>query len=313
MGRLIFPETFEQQRTLLKLVRNKHIADGANSVIAALLIEKEIDLDADDKAGSKAEKHDASQKLFMCNAENYVEMRDLKFNPVMERTRSQVQFMKSFYKPNVHKLGDWGITVDGTGKINYPPEFAKLVVIIRAIKTKHDSYSAGTSPLNPFLIQHNIDLKADALAVDDAEKSEAAQLDLRRDAELETQQKNNFWNPVVQHLRDIGDYLMKLYKGEQKKLGDHGYTVDDSPRKPKLRKSTVKPGAKITTVGIVLGSALTNIGETLLHIYKGKTTTGTPIVVNPTEKLGMTKGFSAITVVNPSTLITGKFTVLVSR
>ena len=45
-----------------------------------------------------------------------------------------------------------------------------------------------------------------------------------------------------------------------------------------------------------------------IHVYKGKTTTGMPVIVHPGEVLGMTKGYSVITVVNPSSLVTAKYT-----
>lgn len=292
MSRLVFPETFEQQHTLLGLVRTKHTLDGVGSVLTTFLAEKEIDLNADFTAATLAATHHASQKLFMRNAENNVEQRDLKFDPVFSRTRGEVQFLKMFLKPNVHRLGEWGITVDGKARIKYPANFAARVVIVRAIKTKHDSYPAARSPLLPYLTQHGINLTADATSGTLAETFEAVQLDARRDAEVETKNRNNLFNPVVQHLHDIGDYLMTLHNGSQKKLGDYGFTVDDSPRKPRLRTSTVKPSAQITTTGIVLGSTFTNTGDVLLHIYKGRTSTGTAIIVHPNEMLGMTKGFS---------------------
>ncbi|MEK6614799.1 MAG: hypothetical protein AABZ32_01610, partial [Bacteroidota bacterium] len=231
-------------------------------------------------------------------------------------------------------------TVDGKGRINYPSEFIPRVAIIRAIKKKHDEYgvaeamlfedgeemlfedgetmlhedatSAAVSPLTPYLTEHGIDLGADAANVTASEVYEALQLDARRDAELKTQAKNNSWNPVVQHLHDIGDYLMKLHNGSQKKLGDYGFTVDDSPRAPKERISIIKLLSQITLKGIVIGSTLTNVGTTLVHIYKGTSTAGTPIVVNPNEKLGMTKGFSAIIVLNPSALESAKVKTLMT-
>lgn len=313
MSRLIFPEAFDDQRILLGLIRVKHIADGANSVLIPLLAQKNIDLDADFANGAIASTHDASQKFLMRNAENNTEMRNLKFDPVFSHTRDEVQFLKSFYKPNVHLLGEWGVSVDGKAKINYPPEFDKRVKIVRDIKTKHDTFPGNTSPLKPFLTQHNIDLVADDAATTAAEVFETKQLADRNAAENETQLRNNIWNPIIQHLHDIGDYLMKLFKGESKQVGLWGFTVDDSPRAPKERTSTIKISSQITATGIVIGGTFTNIGTVVLHLYKGKTTTGTPQIIPPNEKLGMAKGYSVITVVNPSAVTNGKFKVLVNR
>jgi len=319
MARLIFPETFEAQRTLLGLIRTKHIADGGASVLTALLTEKAINLNDDVTAGNTAATHDASQKLLMRAAENFVQQRDLKFDTVFDNTRAELQFLKSFLKPNFSRLGEWGATVDGAkGRIKYPAAFADRVTLVRAIKTKHDSFAlppppTAPSPLTAYLTQNNISITADASAVNTAEFSQTFQLDARRDAELETQLRDNKWKLPLGHLHTIGDYLMKLYDGSQKKLGDYGFTVDHSPRKPKLRTTTLKLSSQITITSVVIGETLANTGDVLLHVYKGKTTIGTPIVVNPAEKLGMAQGFSTITVVNPSALVAGKFTVLRNR
>ena len=104
---------------------------------------------------------------------------------------------------------------------------------------------------------------------------------------------------------------MKLYQDNEKALGMWGFTVDHSPQQPRVRTTKLKLGEKITTNGVVLGSTLSNIGETDVHVYAGKTTTGTPCIVHKGEQLGMQKGFSSITVVNPSVLQEAKFTVLV--
>lgn len=312
MARLIFPEAFEEQRTLLGLVRAKHNADGGASVLTPFLTEKSINLNNDFTAGNSAQTHHASAKLFARQAENFVQQRNLKFEPVFKNTRAEVQFLKTFFKPNVQALGDWGVTVDNNSRISYPPEFAGRVTIVRAIKTKHDTYPplGQVSPLTPYLNEHNINIGQDATATTNAETLEAQQLDARRDAEEETEVRNVLWSPVIDHLQAVGDYLMKLFNGSQKKLGEWGFMVDNSPRKPKLVTITLLPATQKTTSSIVLGGTFTNIGSVLLHVYKGKVTSGTPITVNPTEKLGMIKGFSVITIINPNTLEKGKCTVL---
>src|SRR5207249_1659863 len=111
----------------------------------------------------------------------------------------------------------------------------------------------------------------------------------------------------------IGGFLKKLYNDNAKELGYWGFTVDDSKQTPKYRTSKVKPAAQINVQGIIIGSTFTNLSPVDLHIYKGKTTVGTPTIISPNQQFGMIKGFSSITVVNPSTLVAGKFKVLVSR
>jgi len=310
MARLIFPEAFEDQRVLLGLVRAKHNADGAASVLTAFLAEQGINLNTDFTTGNSAETNNTNSKTFARTAENNVEQRDNKFNPVMSHTRGEVQFLKAFYKPNYHTLGDWGVTVDGVSKIVYPPKFEDRVTLVRAIKAKHDTYAGGTSPLAPYLTQQAININQDATATNNAETFQINQLDNRRDSEEETEQRDIKFNPVVKHLKDIGDFLMNLFKGSQKKLGEWGYTVDDSPRAPKLRTSTIKLSDQITLKGVVIGSTLTNVGTVSVNVYKGTTATGTFTQVLPAGKLGMPKGFSNITVVNTSALESAKVTTL---
>ncbi|MFT4153802.1 hypothetical protein [Parafilimonas sp.] len=60
------------------------------------------------------------------------------------------------------------------------------------------------------------------------------------------------------------------------------------------------------------GTTLTNIGKTDLHIYTGRITNGIPLIVHAGGQAGMQKGFSTITVANPSMLKTGAFTATVN-
>ncbi|MBI4946952.1 MAG: hypothetical protein HY840_11205 [Bacteroidetes bacterium] len=341
MARRNFPESFSEQKELLRLVKTKHDADGAGSVLSALLVQKNINLNDDTTASNTAATHDANQKQFMRDAEEQVQLRDLKFEPVFSNTRAEVQFLKSFYAPNVQLLGDWGVTVDNQNRINYPPDFISRAALVKDIAATHNNYAAiadmlaedeeemlyedsetmlyesatATSirPLNAYLTEHSVDINADAIAVAEAETAHANHLAMSRNAEEATQLRDNLWEPVLDHLHAITDYLMKLYKGSEKKLGEWGITVDDSPQAPTERISTVLPAEQITISSIIIGSVLTNIGTVAVHVYKGETATGTPAIVQPSEILGMIKGYSTITVVNPSTTVTCKFRVLRNR
>ena len=309
MPRLVFPEKFSEQLKLLTDVRARHAADGAASVLNPLLIQKEIDLDADFADGNLAETHQQQSKQLMRDAEEQKEERDVKFKPVVQHARGCIRVLKLFYSPNYRALGYWGVDVDGEAHLNFPSGFSKRVELVRAIKAKHDSYGIGGSPLENYLLKQDINLNDDASDVDDAVIAHDAQLNAGRQAEEETEQRNNLWKPVILHLRLIANYLMKLFEGNQKHLGDWGFTVDNAKRKPKLRTITVKPGSKKTIGSIILGKNLTNISTTDLHIYKGVNVSVTALIVPPNEALKMTKGFSRITIINPSTTETVKFTV----
>lgn len=311
MARIIYREDFAGQRELFTAIKLKHDNDGPASVLIAMLAQKGIDLISDATAGTNAAGHETTRALMRRQAENFFELRDSKFPKVFSSLRKQAQNMKSFYSPNVHELGNWGITVNGK-KLVYPTDFASKAQVFKDFKAKHDGL-AGTSPLLPYLAQHSIDLTVNLAIVTQAETYEASGNTANQLAEDEKQDRDNLWNPVDEHCHQIGTYLKSFYHDNAKQLGYWGFTVDDSPRPPKFRLSSVKPASTITSTGIVIGSTFTNVGEAVLHVYRGKTTTGTPAIVHPGEMLGMTKGYSVITVVNPSATQIGRFKVLVNR
>ncbi len=313
MSRIIEPESFVDQRLLFNAIFEKHTTDGTSSVLIPYLTQQGIDLAADNTAKGQATTHEGRRFLFSKQSENFRQLRDLHWDPVMGHQRKYYQYLKSFYKPNFMTLGEWGAPITATGKINYPPEFPELTEVFEALKTKYDSYDPDPSPLDPFLTEHTLSIASDWTEVSAAREYHTKFEQFARDSEDETQLRNNKWNPVLEHIQGIGNYLMKLYPNNTKKLGLWGFTVDDSKRAPKLQTSKVKPATQKTLNAVIVGGTLTNTGTVDLHVYKGKSTAGTPAIVHPNEKLGMTKGYSTVTVVNPSTTVEGKFTVLRSN
>lgn len=309
MSRIIYSEDFVSQRLLLKNIIIKDTADGVGSVIRPLLIQKGIVLADDATAGADADVQEALRLSLSKQSENLSEVRDLKIEKAFGHVRGGSQFLKSFYKPNVQELGTWSVTVNGN-RVVMPTKFPDKVTLFEGFKSRHDTLTAGTgSPLAPYLTQQGIDLLADALAKDQAQAAHLQFKDAERDSETATETRDLVWNPVIGHYKEIGGYLMNLFSNNTKKLGDWGFTVDDSPRAPKVRITNLKIVETKTIVGITIGGTLKNLAG-VIHVYKGKTTSGTPIIVPAGEMLGMTKGFSIITVVNPSTLDPGKFSVL---
>lgn len=209
---------------------------------------------------------------------------------------------------NTKELGNWGITITDSGKVNYPAAFGERATVFIAFTTKHNSYTDGTSPLQPYLTQNNVNLDADSAQVEQATANNTSFTTASQQSENETELRNQLWLPVLEHIKMIGNYLMKLFNTNQKALGNWGFVVDDSSQKPKLRTTKLKLGEQITGKSVVIGSTLTNIGEVDLHLYKGSTTSGTPFIVHTSEQFGIMKGYGTITVVNPSTLKEGKFT-----
>ena len=306
--RLVLQEALPQVQELQTNINTKHAADGAVSPLTSFFAEQNIDPAADAATIAAAINSNSKMGLLKRQAENSYALRNLLFNPVFTNVKNGAQFLKKLKKGKVSELGDWGLTVNGN-KIVYPALFDSRVDLVKNFYIKHLSYPAGTSPLQPFLDEQKISVVDEGKATDNAVIADADAAQQARDGEDYKKQRDNQIIPVLVHQASTGAYLMALKIKNQKAVGEWGFTVDDSPQAPKLRKSKVKPADKITVDGIVIGCTLTNTGKETLHIYRGKSTTGTPIIVEATDKLGMIKGFSTITVINPSTLTGGEFTV----
>src|SRR6185295_19913979 len=123
---------------------------------------------ADDATdGDDADVHETNRDKYEKEAEKFTEQRDSLAVKIMKSNRAQVQFLKSFYKPDVHLLGDWDVTVNDN-RIVLPSVFLEWVEYFTNFKAKHDSFVApAVSPLLAYLTQNNIDLAADALKIAD--------------------------------------------------------------------------------------------------------------------------------------------------
>jgi len=311
MARIIYASDYVSQRKLLDNVNTKHTADGAASPLTAMLAENAIDLAADATAAGQADTHETQRLKHARNAETFEQAAKLAVSGLTKNVRAIAQLLKKFYHDDIQKLGAWSITVNGK-RIVIPTTPDALKTLIADIKTKHATYApASSSPLTVFLTENPKIVLAQmstdagqAISDNDAAAAERLQKESRK------QQRDTLWNPAEAHLHIIGGFLVRTFVGREKKAGDWGYTVDDSPRAPKVRISNLKIGAAIKLTDVVIGGTFTNLGSEPLHVYTGATTTGTPTIVPSGEMLGMTKGFSRIVVVNPSTLVPGKFSVL---
>lgn len=311
MARIIIPADFASQRTLLTNIIAQNNELGTSSPLTAYLPQQNIVLADDVTAGDTAQTHETNRAMLSKQSENFSELRDNGFELPWKHLTGIAQFLKQFNKGNIKELGNWGLPVMESGKIKYPPAFEKRVEIFNAVIAKHKELGAD-SPLTPYITENEIDVDADSSAVVQAAKNHAKFIAAAAESENETQLRNNAWNPVVQHLRSIGGFLIELYVNNPKALGKWGFVVDDSPQKPKLRTTKLKLGGKITNKSVVIGSVVTNTGDGDLHLYKGSSITGTPVILHKGEQFGIQKGWSSITVVNPSTFIEGKFTTVVS-
>ncbi len=310
MARILFPEDFTSQKTLLEAIKAKDTADGANSFLKPYLTQNGLSLAALATTANQAKTLDDSRLVLFKQSTNYTQLRDLTFNPIVEHLKGEVQFLKGLFKPNVNQLGDWNITVVGNNKITYPANFDELAIVAGKFFDKHLSYAAGTSPLQPYITKNNINITTDKAAIVTAQTYASKAISTAKNSENATQQRDILWDPIIENLKGMGDYLLKLYAENSKGLGDWGFVIDLNPAKPKLVSTKLKLGERITIKGIVLGSTLTNTGSTDIHLYKGLTTSGNPIIIHAGEKYGINKGFGTITVSNPSELETAQLTTL---
>ena len=315
MARIIFPEDFLNQLLLFKNVKEKNDSlTPPTNPLTAFLVQKSISFAIDDVArvaakGFEKERADKSQQ-----AENRTQKRDLQFDPVFSNMRNYYQFLKKFYSPNFMEIGEWGAPITTTGRLAYPSEFTERVAIFRLLKDKYDTFvPPAISPLDAYLNQHGLSIAANTTAVDVAEDMHNKAKQLAQEAEDATQDRNNTWNPVMENLRAIGGFLISLYTNNPKELGDWGFIVDESPRAPKQVVSKVKLGSQITISNLAIGGTFKNLGTVALIVYKGKTATGPSVSVSPGDMYGITKGFSTITVVNPSTTTTAVLSTLRHR
>jgi len=307
MARIKYSHDFLKRSTLFYAVEEKHSHDGASSPLIAFLAQQGIDLVKDKEATDKAV---AADDLFGNTsrlAEDHTQDRNNLFNPAFKELKNMIQYLKSLYVGNAKELGNWGVTVD-LEHVVYPPDFVHRVELYKLVYAKHVEMGAG-SPLLPFLANNDIDFDADKADVDAAalvhEKMEQA----KRDAENHREERDLKFNPVMRHVRQIGGFLKALFTDNSKNLGDWGYTVDDSPRRPYIKKRIIKIGKPSTIKHVVIGSLFRNTGTTTLSIFSGNEVIGEGIVVNPTNKVIIPKGFDTITVINQSINKKGECTV----
>jgi hypothetical protein len=300
MARLIIPEHFTPQKKLLEAIEAEHIDQGSDSVIQGYLVQNKIDLTSHIAIANTAQNLDDSRSSLEKQSTNYTQLRDLKFNPVIVNFKNEVQFLKSMNKNNPKFLGDWSITVTGNNRIYYPTNFTELAKVASNFFDKHLSFAADTSPLHTYIIKKNINVQTDRDDIDAAITLNDKSAQTAKDSENGTEQRNLIWNPIMKDIRGIGNFLMKLYPDNPRALGAFGYTVDSAVTKPKLQTTKIKLGAKTTLKGIKIGTTLSNIGTSEIYLHKGKGVSDNPIIIPAGESYGIIKGYSTVTISNPS-------------
>lgn len=234
MSRINYPADFIERTNLFYAIEKKHTEDGADSPLTDFLTQKEIDLA---KNKTKTDSAVVSHKAFTKQSdasEDFKEKRDNFWKPVMSDFRMEAQHIKAFYKGNPKQLGDWALRVDGKSRIVFPEEFKAVSDMFLEFYKKYKELG-DKSPLNKFLKANEIDIAQDKADTDEAQIAHKEMGKADKAAEKFRKQRDTDFDPVFKDIRDIGQFLKSLFAKNPKKLGDWGFTIDDSPlpKKPK--------------------------------------------------------------------------------
>lgn len=308
MSRINYPTTAAGYKKLNEAIILQNTAQP--TILLAFLAQHEIDLAANESNLEAAVDFENIQITKSAQSENATQLRDITFDPIFTKLIAMIQFIKKFYTPNFKELAEWGVPITTTGKIDYPSDIVDRMEIFNNFKARHDSFAPGTSPLVPYLTKHSISLPEMATKVGTTRTKNNESKALANQSEAATEERDNLLNPAAANIHLIGDFLKSLYEDNSKGLGEWGFEVDDSPAKVKDRNSTLKLGQKRTYNSILIGSVLTNTGTAAFAVHKGKTVTDNPTILQPKGTLGITKGFSMLTIVNTSELLSAKIKIV---
>ncbi len=312
MSQINFPTAISSQVELFENWTTHHGLLGVNSPLNAKIADDGIDLVKLTTQKNAAVTNEGFRLVYEDKAHTARQAYNSHIVFVTDFEKKFAQFLKRHYSKNPLQCTDWGYDMTVGGKFNHPKDYDGIKGLLKKIDDKHKALAAK-SPLLAFLavnpeyvyadiLKHSADAQTNVNDINDADKKVGEYATLRDEAIV-------FINNIN---KEIGNYLMSIYVGKAKLVRNFGYDVSDAGAKIIERSLKILPTEEKHAVGVVKGSAFVNTGKCDLHIYKGKSTKGSPNIVKPNEELGMNKGFSVITIVNPSSLITGTYKVTVS-
>jgi hypothetical protein len=116
-GRVTIPRNVEENLQLASKVYEKHLKDGASSVLNNL---SDVSWETTgDKIALCLEKHLEAEELKRKMEECY-RTRDMFFPEITEVLQASRGLLKGIYSKNPKKLGDWGFDVDDSPKPKKP-------------------------------------------------------------------------------------------------------------------------------------------------------------------------------------------------
>lgn len=307
MARLSFPNTFAGIVKLFRDVKTKHDAQVAPKTLTPYLDEQGIVMADDETAVNNAVTADTAFGIAGREAERLRQQRDFLFTPVFKRHEGEVQFLKKLYRNNVANLGPWGVTIDSDDRVVYPPDFVGRQAAVITFITKHESFPVGTSPLQPY-----VDVNAITIATDKANGVDAlaahndflVQDNVR---ELKREERDVLIEPVANHLRGEGQYLIGLFHSIPKKANEWGFEIDDSPQADRVRDGVIPAATSKVLKNLDVGKDFINKGSTVLNLFPGASAEGTPIVLPAGNTFTVVRGFGTMTVENPDERTDGAY------
>ncbi len=299
------------QIVLLGKIETRVNAQGPTGPLFKMLEEKGIVLADDVALGVTALANNVSYLADKKESQTLLQQRDALMKPIISHTSDSLQFLKSLFSPNFKLVGDWGGTITDRGKITYATDTAGQVALLNAIKTKHESYlTPEVSPLAIFLAEQNIDLSNDSSKGATAILRDDAYSVAKKSSEDFREKRDKNWPNVVAHINAIGDFAMKLFKGNVKILGSYGYTVITDPKVVKQRIVVLYVGQTKLKIVVKINSTIFNSGTVAVNIYKGKTKSGDPILLAPGAIFLVTKGYSTVSAENTSQSVKAEITLI---
>ncbi len=313
MSRINYPVTFEDQQTLFVAVMAKHKSLGAKSPLLLLAKKQNLNLAALEESIAPAAAQNTASGSLRRDSEEDTQQRDALLEVPWANLLGEVQFLKHLFAGAERELGEWGVPVDAQARIAYPKGAVAEATLIQTFLNYHLSLK-DESPLLFYLDEHpQINVQDDLKAAGDVILKNTERNVTTGDSELATQQRDKVWAPVEKAIHLIGAFLMGLYHEDSRKMAAWGFKVVEDAAGEREQVSTIDPATQKNLTSIKIPSVMTNVGEDVLQVIQGKGEKSKTFPLKSGEKLGMVRGFSKVTVVNPSTLVVGKVKVTVSK
>jgi len=302
MSRALITSNFSKRIELFRTIKSRIDLDGDASPLLEMMAQKHIDLDADTKKGAAAVVFDDNFRLLSKKSQNQKQQVDAAMKIVIKDTTGAYQNLKSLYEPNFKEVGDWGAVITDGGKFTNPITYEGWMDWFTLLKAKNDSYTTpAVSPLLSYVTTTGMSLTDDATNGAAALVKQALQEANKSASEKARQDRDNKFNPVMNHVRSIVKFLMTLYPNNVKQLGLYGITVVLTPKVIKIRNKVLKASTSSLNVRVAIGSTVVNTGTIPMPVYKGATISGTPVMLAVGGTYTIARGYSQISFHNPTT------------